>query len=362
MVMHRVRKVHLGIIGCGGIAKRHIRGHLATPDVVEIVAVCDVVKEVAEASARELGVKRVYTDYNKLVVDPEVDAVDVLTPVKWHAPMTVAACEAGRHVLVQKPFAITLEEADQMVRAARRAGVKLMGSVSYIFFPPIWKLRELIDAGELGETIMLRTKIGYASGATPGHSYMKGGWRSDPLVSGGGFLMDDVWHHIYTSRWLMGEFEKVSAIIAQRDTDFPREPYLIDDAAFLMWKYRGVDKWGVADGELYGPFEDLRFEVTGTKGLAIASFGAHEYIRGGNRLAPLVVFNRDETKYYCQDPTLSEGYRVTNVNWERQSRHFAACILEDREPIFTGEDGRRVLEICRAAYKSSEEGRVIILS
>jgi len=357
-----MKKVRLGIVGTGGISRRHVRGHLATPDVVEIVAVCDVIKESAERAAKEWGVKKVYTDYNELFKDPEVDAVDNLTPVKWHAPITIAACEAGKHVCVQKPFALTVEDADRMVRAARKAGVKLMGSVSYIFFPPIWRLKELIDAGELGDTIMLRTKVGYASGATPGQSYFRGRWRSDPLISGGGFLMDDVVHHIYTARWLMGEFENVSALIAQRDTELPKEPYLIDDVVFLMWKYKGAEKWGVADGELYGPFEDLRFEVTGTKGLAIVSFGAHEYLRGGNRLAPLIVFNKDETKYYCQDPPLSDGYRVTNVNWERQSRHFAECILQDKEPIFTGEDGRRVLEICRAAYKSSEEGRVITLS
>jgi predicted dehydrogenase len=375
-----MNKIRIGIIGAGNISKFHVRGHQANSDLIEIAAVCDIVKERAEAAAKDWGAKKIYTDYAKLAKDPDIDAVDICTPHNMHAAPAVAAAEAGKHVLLEKPIAMNVDECDEMIRAARKSEIILMPAVNYLFYPPVVKLKELIDAGVLGEPLTCVCHLRENGDWHTKTWFASKNWKGQPEISGGGVLFDYAYHDLYTARWLMGEFEKVTAMVDKR-TDLPSKPYLIDDINMIIWKFKGVQKYGMAEVDMFGPIgRDQRFEITGTKcvglitgrmGEAKAAAGGTMHgrymggcVRGGNTLSPLIVYNEEETHYYLDsDSALEASSDVTSTESARgMTRHWAECILQNRQPKFTAEDGKRAIEIVRAIYKSSETGRTITLS
>lgn len=377
----KMNKIQVGIIGTGGISRVHMRGYEKNTDIIEVVAVCDVVKDVAERAAKEWGVRKVYTDYNKLVMDQEIDAVDICTPHNMHASPAIAAAEAGKHVLCEKPMALELKDCDDMITAARKSGTKFMMEHNYCFFPPIAKLKEFIDEGVLGEPLACICKLRDGGDWKKKTTYMMGRWRSQPEVSGGGMVMDYSYHHLYTARFLMGEFEKVTAMVDKR-TDLPSKPYLIDDVNMIVWKYKGDKKYGMLEADLFNPiFRDQRFEVTGTKAVGLVTGKLEQCVRlGATKLLPaLLVYNLEGAQFCMDGGILPQDLNVllassaqgtllpaADVNstetMRRVMRHFAECILQDRRPLQDGEDGRRLLEICKAVYKSSETDRTIALT
>ncbi|MEM2914736.1 MAG: Gfo/Idh/MocA family oxidoreductase [Candidatus Bathyarchaeia archaeon] len=376
-------KVRIGIIGTGGISRFHMRGYQRNTDIIEVVTVCDINKETATKRAEEWGIKKVYTDYNKLVKDDEIDAVDICTPHNMHAPPAIAAAEAGKHILVEKPMAVEIKDCEEMNRAAKKAGVKLMMEHNYCFFPPIAKLKELIMDGVLGEPLACVCKLREGGNWNTKTTYFNwiGGWRSQPEISGGGLLMDYAYHHLYTARYLMGEFEKVTAMVDKR-TDLPSKPYMIDDVNMVVWKYKDEKKYGMLEADLFNPiYRDQRFEVTGTKAVGLVTGKMEQCVRiGGTKLlSALIVYNLEGTQFYMDGGPSRPSYEdwratmlqgafspaedVTSTETARRmTRHFAECILQDEKPLQDGNDGKRMLEICKAIYKSAETEKAITLS
>ena len=150
----------VGIIGCGSIAHHRHLPEYANNQEVEIVAVCDVVKERAEAANVKYGGK-IFTDYNELLAFEEVEAVSVCTPNYLHAPISVAALEAGKHVLCEKPMATSLAEAEKMIEAAEKSGKTLMIGHNQRFVPSHQKAREIIESGEAWKIYSFRTAFGH---------------------------------------------------------------------------------------------------------------------------------------------------------------------------------------------------------
>src|SRR5919199_2335171 len=126
------RKLGVGIVGCGEISVAHNRAYQEMPDHVQLVALSDVVEPIARRRAQEFGVETVYTDYHDLIADPRVDVVAICTPHYLHAPMTIAAAKAGKHVLVEKPMCMHTGEVQEMVAAARANGVHLTMSTEVV--------------------------------------------------------------------------------------------------------------------------------------------------------------------------------------------------------------------------------------
>lgn len=157
---HRL-PIGVGIVGCGRISDLHELGYRGREDARN-VAVCDCVKRRARRKAKAWGVDRVYTDFQELLSDPEIDVVELLVPHHLHAQMTVSACLAGKHVSIQKPMARTVTEADEMIEAAERAGVILRISEDFVFYPPHVRAKEMIEAGEIGEPYMIRIHLNRA--------------------------------------------------------------------------------------------------------------------------------------------------------------------------------------------------------
>ena len=190
-------KIGVAVVGTGHRGSSQSAKYAAN-DNAELVAVCDVVPELAEKVASAHGVKA-YTSVEELVKNPAVDAVVVVTPSVHHAAPAITAAEAGKHVMVATPFAVTLQQCDGMIAAAEKTGVNLMFAQTWRFNPADRKAKQLLDAGEIGELIWISwTRLMPPYGSGPDRWFR---WRS----SGGGFWVWEGTHFTDQIRWFAGD-------------------------------------------------------------------------------------------------------------------------------------------------------------
>jgi predicted dehydrogenase len=311
----------VALFGNGWIQDFHARGVLAHPHG-ELVAVANHREESARAFAERYGIPRVTTDWEALARDPEVDAAVVATPNALHAPQAVALLEAGVHVLVEKPMAVTVAECDRMVAASRASGASLMVAHCWRFRDEVVALRDRIAAGDLGEVVKTR---GYGVHANWGPE----GWFTDPELAGGGALPDMGVHAIDTARFLLGDPEPVR-VCAAIGTRYAQGRYTVDDDGILLIGWSNGTNSVVESGwwqpHLGGLEADT--EVYGTGGYT--------------RIWP------------PEDP--GEGYEHgSQPMYTAQVAEFLDAIEEGRAPRPSGEDGRVVIEVVERAYASARE-------
>jgi predicted dehydrogenase len=337
--------VRVGIIGCGRISDLHASGYRSDPRA-RIVAVCDADVAKAEAKAREWGAEAAYSDYRALLDNARVDAVEIITPQRFHEPIALAAIAAGKHVSVQKPMTVDMDSADRMVRAADSAKgqvVKLFEN--YVFYPPLVALKRIIDEGSIGEPTSMRIK--FISGARGGWDVPDSAWnwRKDEHKRGYGIQTFDHGHHMWSVAWyLMGEVERVFAWIDSVDGQ-------IDCPAEIIWKYSGAPKYGSCDyshaTELTVPSKyyanDEWFEVTGSKGIASVSRCTGDIQNG----APVRMFVEGRwTEFPEIDADWAAGFRGATAN-------FVSAILGEAAPMLSMAQGRSVLRMDLAIQESA---------
>jgi len=342
-------KADIGVIGAGSIANAyHLPALMSVPEA-RVTAVADLIEERARATAEKFHVERWFTDYRDLLGRGDVDGVVVCTPNDAHCEVAVAAAEAGKHVMVQKPMARTVEECDRMIGAARRAGVRLMACFMHRWFPETLRAKEIIDSGEVGRIVQVRQRNGHGG---------PGSWFRDLKRAGGGCLIDLGVHGVDLIRWLAGEIRVVFAVTdlfkaeirdrrggaARRLTretsgeDCATVMYRLENGAMAIhdssWcQYRG------------GGFPRFETELYGLQG------AVHLHTARGT----LAVYSAKRGDRWSV-PELPEGFEV-----DPNHRHFADCILHDTEPSTKGEDGRRAIQVVMAAYQSSKTGKPVTL-
>ncbi len=189
--------MRIALFGSGWIMDYHARGVLEHPRG-ELIAAANWRPESLAALAERHGIPRTTADWRELAADPSIDAVVIGTPNALHAPQAIACLEAGKHVLVEKPMARTLAEAEAMNAAAAASGASLMVAHCWRFHPDVRALRGRIERGELGRVVKTR---GYGVHAGWGPA----GWFTDPELAGGGALVDMGVHAIDTARYLLGD-------------------------------------------------------------------------------------------------------------------------------------------------------------
>jgi predicted dehydrogenase len=309
--------VRIGLVGAGWVMDFHARAALEHPGA-ELVAAANWRKPSLRRLAGRHGIPRVTTDWRALAADAEVDAVVIATPNALHAPQAIAFLEAGKHVLVEKPMAPTVAEADAMVAAARGSGAFLMVAHCWRFHPDVQALRARVEAGDLGQIVKTR---GYGVHARWGPS----GWFTDPALAGGGALLDMGVHAIDTARYLLGDPEpvRVSAAVGTRYGD-----YAVDDDAVLLitWSNRtnSVVESGWWQPQAGGLEADT--ELYGTAG----------YARVWELTEPPPGYE------HCTQPMYSA-----------QLAEFVDAVTAGRQPRPSGEDGRVVVGIVEQAYASA---------
>lgn len=345
-------KIQVGFIGCGRISDLHALGYRNNPDA-EIVAVSDLDANVAAKKAKAWGAGRTYDDYRKMLDDPDIDAVEILTPQKLHEKMVVDASSAGKHVLIQKPMTIDLASADRMIKAAKE-GRKIYKVIeNYIFYPPIVFAKKLLDAGEIGTPITMRIK--FISGSSGGWEIPEESWawRMVENTEGRGMQTFDHGHHMWSIAWFfMGDIERVCAWIDSYNN-------IVDCPSTIMWKYKGGIQYGTCDYthayDMHIPSDyyanDEWIEISGSQGIIMIN-----RCTGKINTGPAVsVFTGYEWKQYDQiDSDWAAGFVGSTKN-------FIAAIKGEEAPLLSGEQARNILAFALAIQKSSQERREIYI-
>lgn len=315
-----------------------------------LVGLADINAARVEELSRRFGVQGGHADYRELLARRDVDAVLVLTPNFLHAEQSIAAAGAGKHVLCQKPLAMNLAEAGQMIAAARESGVTLMAAFVKRFWPYYVKVRQLIDQGVIGQVLSVRSQFshsGIGKYYTPASD-----WFYDPSKSGGGPLNDLGVHHFDVMRWLIGaEAAEVSAEIATLGADVRVE----NNAAVSFRFTNGVLAQGYYSFTTIAPpgVTLERLEVYGTKGTALVTL-AHP-----GRVTVQVC--AEEGPAAAMEGWVDLPVTEPVPAFALMLQHFVDCLHEGRAPVTTGEDGCRSIEMIHGAYTSAQEGRRVAL-
>ncbi len=352
-------ELRVGFIGTGRISDLHALEYLRNPRA-RIVAVCDRVVELARqrGQAWNVDAAQIYDNHHDMLARAQLDLVEILVPHHLHHPVMLDAVAAGVNISLQKPMALTLADAQAMVRAADEAGVVFKVFENFVFYPPVMRAKELIEAGEIGDPLTIRIKSNSATSpdAWPIPPAAEA-WRFTPEQCGGGPLVFDDGHHKFALGWyFFGQAEAVHAWIDATE----REPgNLLDAPAIISWKFPG-GRYGSLevvysrDMEIWSPYyaQDDRVEITGTRGVI-------EITRGHGKLMdrPPVILYRDRQ---------TRGFDDMPVGWEQSfilsTRHFIDALQAGRPPVLTGAQGCEVLRFALAAQQSAREQRTVTLS
>lgn len=341
-------QVRFGIVGAGvgaGFALRAMK-LLEKEGIVKPVAVSDVVEDLAKKTAEEFGVK--YSiNYRDLLVKERVDAVFISTPHYLHFPMAIDAIEAGVNVLVDKPMAMNVREADEMIRRARRAGVKLGVNLQGRFDPSVLKVKEAVDTGRLGRVFYGEATVKWFRTR---EYYDKSPWRGRWATEGGGALINQAIHTLDQLVWIMGPVEY---LWAQCDTVLHNIE--VEDLAIATLRFKnGALGLVQASTALYPGFP-AKLEFYGADGTAIIEGEVIKLldIKGEK------PYSEKEAKVGLE--TWARPEAAPPLNHAASIRDFAQAILDDREPKVSGEEGRKSIEIVNAIYQSSKNREMVRL-
>jgi len=341
-----VSKTRVGLIGTGFIGDIHAAAFKTVPEA-EVVAVASPTPGKAEAFARERGIPKAFQDYRALLALQEVDVVTLGIPNHLHAQVTIDAAKAGKHVICEKPLCRTLEEADRMIEACRKAGVLLMYAEELCFAPKYVRARQLMEEGALGRVFLVKQSEEHFGPHMP--------WFWDVEKSGGGVLLDMGCHSIEYARWLFGK-PKVQSVFASMGTYVHADKTKGEDHSFCIVDYEGgrtalaENSWAKQGGV------DDRCEIYGSAGFTRA-----DLLRGSS----LLTYSETGYGYAVEKAATTQGYTFTmyeeiwNYGFPQEMAHFVRCVQGKETPVETGEDGREVLKIIYAAYESAGTGRRI---
>jgi predicted dehydrogenase len=314
------------------IGKKRLAG---LPAGARLAVACDVDRARAEELVQRAGSGRAVIDYREAVADVAVDAVVVAALNAALAPIALAAVQAGKHVLIEKPGALNSGQLRALQEATSKAGVKVRIGYNLRFHPGMCQARELVDAGALGPLMFLRARYGH--GGRVGYDRE---WRADPAQSGGGELIDQGVHLIDLARWLLGEPTAIAGHCATSFWDMP-----VDDNAFISlrtatgqtaWMHASCSEWkNLFSLELYGRIGKVAVEGLG------GSYGVERctFYRMLPQMGP------PETQTW--------EYPAADDSWARETAAFIADIQTGREASPGLTDGIRTLEIVEELYRRS---------
>ncbi len=355
------KKIKVGIIGCGGIANGKHMPSLSKLSDVEMVAFCDIVLEKAEKAKEKYGTPdaKVYTDYQELLKDPEIEVIHVCTPNRSHAPISIDSLHAGKHVMCEKPMAKTAEDARKMVVAAKETGKKLTIGYQHRHKPESIYLKSVIDRGDLGDIYYAKAYAIRRRG-TPNW-----GVFLNEYEQGGGPLIDIGTHSLDVTLYLMNNYEPKMVVgttykkVNNADCGNPwggwdKDQHTMEDSAFgfIVMKNGATiileSSWALNTSE---PISEGSTMLCGTD--------AGAQIKGG------VTINKGEFNRLIEvKPDLSSGgvafYEGISDNpAEVEARRWIDAVKNDTEVVVKPEQACVVSEILEAIYKSAKSGQPV---
>lgn len=353
--------VRIGIIGCGGIANGKHLPSLSKMAEVELVAFCDIVESRAQEAAKAYGVEgaKVYSDYTELLKDSSLDVIHVLTPNDSHADISIAALEAGKHVMCEKPMAKTAADGRRMVDAAKRTGKKLTIGYNNRFRPDSQYLKRICDRGDLGEVYFAKAH------AVRRRAVPTWGVFLDEEKQGGGPLIDIGTHALDLTLWMMNNYKPKSVMgttyhkLGQKQDAAnawgPWDPakFTVEDSAFgFITMENGAtiileSSWALNTLQI----GEAKCSLSGTEG-------------GADMMDGLRINGEDLSKMYTHKIELGAGgvafYDGKSMSdTDLEAKLWIDAVINDTQPVVTPEQALVVTELLEAIYESARSGKAI---
>ncbi len=334
---------NVAIVGAGLQAGRRV-GPIAASKEYKVTLVVDREEKKAAALAAGVGAKTA-TDWRAAVDDESIEVVLVLTYPDTHAEISIAAMEAGKDVLCEKPLTRTVDEARAMLDVAKKTGRVLKCGFNHRHHPAILEAHARVTRGDIGKPLFGRARYGIG-----GRVGVEKEWRSDPKIVSGGQLMEQGIHLVDLFRWFLGDVERVTGFTSTTRFPLPKE---IEDNGFALLQMPGgaicsvhssLTQWtNLFEIEVYGEKGSVSVEGLG------ASYGVEK----------LRVALHDPTGPFSHQTI---EYRGGDVSWKNEWEEMTRAIAERRAPLGSGEDGLRAMEIVMAVYQASKTGSAVKLS
>ena len=329
--------VRVALIGSGGISAAHGKGFIKYKDKIQCVALCDVSADNLTKRSEQLkdvgGGGKQFKDWKVMLKEMggEVDAVDICLPHHLHAPAILDAAAAGKHILCEKPMCMSLAEADKIAAAVKSSGVTYMSAHNQLFMPVVQEAKRMIDAGEIGKVLWLRSQDCFRAGGEGGDPF-KGSWRANLKTQGGGELIDTGYHPSYRLLYLAGA--PAVSITAQMGR-YAQKIEGEDTASVQVRFANGVIGEILTSWAFPLPHGTHHIHVMGEKG---------------------EIFGSSDTLYHlprgAKEPTKRDFAPADT--FAEEIGHFADCLREGKRPIHSHEEGRAVLELILNATKAAE--------
>lgn len=339
--------INFAIVGCGRIAKRHAE-LLGTGQIAgaRLAAVCDIDPARVDAFATRYGVPG-YTSLPEMLATRGIDAVSVLTPSGMHAGHVIQVAQSKRHVIVEKPMALTLEDADAMIAAADQAGVRLFVVKQNRFNVPVVKAREALDVGRFGQLVLGTVRVRWCRDQS---YYNQDAWRGT-WAQDGGVVANQASHHVDMLGWFMGPVESVHARSARALVNIEAE-----DTAVATLKFRN-GALGIVEATGATRPSDLEgsLSVLGAGGaVEIGGFAVNK-IRHWQFVQPSAGDAEVMERFSVNPPN------VYGFGHQAYYEHVVDCLRTGRPALVDGREGRASLELVAALYESMASGREVTL-
>lgn len=341
--------IRIAIVGCGRVSKRHcelLAGKKITG--IELAAVCDICPDKAERTGKQWNVPY-FTDMHKMMQEMQntIDVVSILTESGNHAPHTLELAPYGKHIIVEKPMALSLDDADAMIHACDTAGIKLFVIKQNRFNVPVMKVREALEAGRFGKMVMGTVRVRWCR---PQSYYDQDSWRGTWAMDGG-VLTNQASHHVDLLEWMLGDVESVFAKSRTALVNIEAE-----DTAVVMLKFRN-GALGIIEATTATRPKDLEgsLSLLGERGSVVI---------GGFAVNQLETWNFDPV--LPEDATVIEQFSVNppdvyGFGHRSYYEHVVKCLETGGQQLVDGLEGRRSLELIMAIYESIETQKEIFL-
>lgn len=384
---NEMKTLNVGLVGAGFMGKAHVVAYSnmpkffwPAPAVPVLKTVCDIDPEIAKEAKDRFGFQKCCIDWKEIVNDPEIDVVSICTPNNAHVAVAIAALEAGKHVICEKPIASTLEDAKAMAKAAEKAakkGIVSMNAYQYRRVPAIDLAKKLIDEGSIGEILNIRCTYLQSWSADPDSPLS---WRFQKKIAGAGTLGDIASHVIDIAQYLAGDIDEVVSMVktyikerpvqeggvdllgtVKLGADVPRKPVDVDDEDAFLVKFKSGAVGSIeATRNAWGRNNFITVELHGTKGSIAFNY---------ERLNELQVC-------FADDPDDRRGFKTIytgpahfhgEVTWNIPGMNigygelktiemyeFIKAIVEGYQPSTSFKVGYRVERVCEAVKQSAE--------
>lgn len=363
----------IGMIGSGMIATAHVPAFLEFPEKVKMTAVCDLREDAAREYAKKVGADTIYTDVETMLKEADIDAVDICTVHDQHASNVIAAAEAGKHILLEKPMGINIAECREMLAATEREGVTFMVAQCLRYEPHSRIVWQMIQEGEFGDIwsvrsdnfyAMLPPRSKFAESKRPANA---GTWYHDGKRAGGGALISQSTHHLDLFRYYIGDVKRVSATSW---TDHPGFTNGAEESIAATLEFEnGAVGHILSSWTTRTPWNHC-YWLMGELGSAVNrympdSIGPEQYM--GPVDVSLPRFDSNDPKDRWKGPgfvplDVSNVDLPTDTPFTNEILHFADCVREGKEPISSGKDNLGTMKLILGIYEAARTGKPLDLA